>query len=881
MSQNRMLVIDGNSLAHRAFHAIPLLSNSEGIITNAAYGFTTMLFKVLQERKPELVAVAFDKGKITFRHSQYSEYKMHRKATPDELRPQFPLLKDILKAMRIPIFEVDNYEADDLIGAIVTKAEEKNLNCLIVSGDRDVLQLVSPSTTVLHTKKGISQLEEYDEESVKNKFGVTPQYFTDLKGLMGDSSDNIPGVPGIGPKTAAKLLQEYPSIEELLANKEKLPSRWHNKLEEFDQQALMSKELATITREVPVEIDIEKCRWHGPDYPELLQIFSRLEFKSLVKNIIEEMGEKPVKEDDNDHADSGFSPYTPTYSVAKTEEKLDQLKQKVNNTGKMAVAINQNKQGELTSIALTPAAGENFYVPLDNKVDNEQIPQVLKDLCSDPGIKKYCHDAKRITRLLYFLGVPFENIAFDTMVAAYLLNPGYTGLEVNELALKYLNIVLPSQQEQNTAAIAESIYTMVKILEDKLKENDLFDLYYNVELPLISILARMEIDGVAVDAQKLKEMSAGLKKQIEDIAADIYSLAGEEFNINSTRQLGQILFEKLELPVIKRTKTGYSTDAKVLEELTGSHTIIEKIITHRQLAKLKSTYVDGLTHLVNRTTGKLHTTFHQTVTATGRLSSAEPNLQNIPIRLEQGRRIRKVFLPRKTDNIILAADYSQIELRILAHMSSDAVLSEAFEQQQDIHSRTASEVFGVDMDQVTRDLRSRAKAVNFGIVYGMSEFGLSRDIKVTRAEAKRYIENYFARYTGVQSYIQQTIDEARKNGYVTTILHRKRYLPDIFSPNRNVRNFGERTAVNTPIQGSAADIIKLSMVKVADELKKQNLQAKMILQVHDELIFDVPQEELTSLIKLVRECMENAISLNVPLIVDLKAGPNWYDVKKL
>lgn len=879
MSQGTILVIDGNSLAHRAFHAIPLLSTSEGIITNAAYGFTTMLFKVLKERSPELVGVAFDKGKITFRHDRYKDYKGHRKTTPEELKPQFPLLKDILKAMQIPIFEVENYEADDIIGAITAEAEKKNLNCLILTGDRDALQLVSPHTRVLYTKKGISQLEEYDIETVKNKFGVTPQQFADLKGLMGDSSDNIPGVPGIGQKTAAKLLQEFNNLEELLDRKQDLPTRWRNKLDEFEDQARLSKELATIMREIPVEIDIEKCYWKGPDYPELLKIFSRLEFKSLIKNIVEEIEDKPAKNKTKNTGEKprGVNTYKAQFLTIKNPEQLVRLKEKVKAAGEIALAVEKQPGNKLVSAAVTIAPENNFYLPLDNS----DIITALSEICSDPSVKKYCHDAKRIIRLLADQGITFSGLAFDTMVAAYLLNPGYAGLELRDLALQHVNIMLPPQEGENITAAAESILKVAGVLKERLKENNLLGLYYDVELPLISILAQMEITGVAVDAPKLKKMSSEFKEQIYKIAAEIYSLAGEKFNINSTRQLGHILFEKLELPVIKRTKTGYSTDAGVLEELAESHPIIEKIITHRQLVKLKSTYVDGMMQLINPKTGKLHTTFHQTVTATGRLSSAEPNLQNIPIRLEQGRKIRKVFVPQKPDNLILAADYSQIELRILAHMSSDTVLQEAFFQEQDIHSRTASEVFGVDMDKVTRDLRNRAKAVNFGIIYGMSEYGLSRDIKVTRTEAKRYIENYFARYTGVKQYIQETIAEARRNGYVTTILNRKRYLPDIFSPNRNVRNFGERTAVNTPIQGSAADIIKLAMVKTQKEITKNNLEAKMILQVHDELIFDVPENELSILIRIVRDCMENAIVLNVPLVVDIKVGPNWYDVKKI
>lgn len=883
MSQETILVIDGNSLAHRAFHAIPLLSTSEGIITNAAYGFTTMLFKVLKERNPELVAVAFDKGKITFRHSRYIDYKMHRKATPDELRPQFPLLKDILKAMQIPIFEVENYEADDLIGTITAAAEKKGLNCLILTGDRDALQLVSSRTRVLHIKKGISELEEYDIEAVKKKFGVSPERFADLKGLMGDSSDNIPGVPGIGPKTAAKLLQDYESLEELIEKKEELPARWRNKLEEYKDQALMSKELATIIRQVPVEIDIESCRWEGPNYPQLLKVFSKLEFKSLIKNIVEEAREKPNKNKKDDKTKNkkikaeGLNAYKAPHSVIRNLEELSELREKVKAAGEIALAVEGQPEGKIFSAAITLSPGDNFFLPLDNG----EIPGILKDIISNPAIKKYCHDAKSIIRQLNHHGILFTGLAFDTLVAAYLLNPGSAGLDLSNLALQHLNIVLPPLEGKNITAAAESIFKIKGLLEKRLAENDLLQLYYEVELPLISVLAKMEIAGVTVDITKLKEMSGELNRQINKITGEIYSLAGEKFNINSTRQLGHILFEKLQLPVIKRTKTGYSTDAAVLEELAGSHPIVEKIIAHRQLVKLKSTYVDSLAQLINPKTGRIHTTFHQTVTATGRLSSAEPNLQNIPIRLEQGRKIRKVFVPRRPGNLILTADYSQIELRILAHMSSDAVLREAFYQGQDIHTRTASEVFGVSMDQVTREMRNRAKAVNFGIIYGMSEFGLSRDIKVSRAEAKRYIENYFARYAGVKQYIEKTIAEARKKGYVTTILNRRRYLPDLFSPNRNARNFGERTAVNTPIQGSAADIIKLAMVKTQRELEKRNLQAKMILQVHDELIFDVPEDELPVLKEIVRECMENAVTLNVPLVVDLKAGPNWYDVKKI
>lgn len=882
MPQETMLIIDGNSLAYRAFHAIPLLTNSEGITTNAAYGFTNMLFKVLLDRKPDYVAVAFDKGKITFRHERFKDYKVHRKATPDDLRPQFPLLKDILKAMQIPVFEIENFEADDIIGTLATAAEKNNLNCLILSGDQDIMQLITSKTHVLYTKKGISQLEEYDIEAVKKRFGVLPEFIPDLKGLTGDPSDNIPGVPGIGIKTASKLLQQYESLDRLIEKKEELPPRWRNKLRQFEEQALMSKELAAIECCVPVEVDIELCRWPGPNYPELLKIFSRLEFKTLIKAVVKQIDETTGNNDGNKNAIKKTETYQATYSQVTSDEDIKQLLDMIKTAGKASFVVEENQKEKTLSVAISLAAGQNYCIEkIDYDNTGKNFIEILKTFCADTSIKKYCHDAKTIMRILHNYQLTLNGLAFDTMLAAYLLNPGYAGPDLDNLVLQHLNIILPRQGIESLAAKAESILKLYNLLNENLEKNDLADLYYNVELPLISVLADMEKAGVAVDASKLKEMSLELGKQIERICHEIYSLAGEIFNINSPRQLGSILFEKLQLPVIKRTKTSYSTNAAVLEELTGSHPIIEKIIEYRQLTKLKSTYVDGITQLINKRTGKLHTTFHQTVTATGRLSSSEPNLQNIPIRLEQGRKIRKAFIPREKGNLILTADYSQIELRILAHMSGDFVLREAFWQEQDIHTRTASEVFATGMDSVTKEMRNRAKAVNFGIIYGMSEYGLSRDIKVSRNEAKMYIENYFARYSGVQRYIKETIENARKNGFVTTILKRRRYLPDLFSSNRNTRNFGERTAVNTPIQGSAADIIKLAMVNLDHKLKEKKFKAKMVLQVHDELIFDVPANELRDLKELVKDSMENAINLKVPLIVDLKAGNNWYDVEKI
>jgi DNA polymerase-1 len=881
MSRKKFLIIDGNSLTHRAFHALPPLSTSQGIVTNAVYGFTKMLFKALELIEPDYIAVAFDKGKITFRHASYAEYKANRKSTPAELRSQFPILKDVLKCLRINFLELENYEADDIIGTLAGLAEKKDLEVIVLTGDRDVLQLVSPRVKVLLTQKGISEMEEFDEGKVWDRYGVSPPQIIDVKGLMGDPSDNIPGIPGIGEKTALKLIQEHGTLEDVIAGVEKLPSRWRNKIKEYKDQALVSKKLATIDRQVPLDVDLEIFLWQGPDYPALLAIFNKLEFKTLTRGIIEKIN--------NDKQDVKVYPQTDTkqaeletyqveYHIPATIEELNNLKREILLSGNIALQLYGSRDAGINEAVVTIAGKPVYLLPVRDQIE---ALNVICDICANPQVKKTCYSGKEAIWLLHRHNQALEGLHFDIALAAYLLNPGYVSNALPDLALQYLNIVLPTEGEHAQIAGTDAIMRLGEILHRKLVELDMDRLYYEVELPLVSILAEMEIEGVAVNPGILRDMSGEIEQQIEILMQEIYTLAGEEFNINSPKQLGYILFEKLGLPVIKRTKTGYSTDASVLEELARYHPVVEKILEYRQLAKLKSTYIDSLFGLINPTTGRIHTTFHQDVTATGRLSSSDPNLQNIPIRLEQGRKIRKVFVPRMEGNLILAADYSQIELRILAHMSGDPNLVEAFREGQDIHTRTAAEVFGVPMDKVTPELRNRAKAVNFGIVYGISDFGLSRDIKVSRAEAARYIKSYFERYSGVKKFIDDKIAEAREKGYATTLLNRRRYLPDLFSSNRVTRAFGERTAINTPIQGSAADIIKLAMVRINKELKRRNLDTKMILQVHDELIFDVPQEELAEVKILVKEYMENALHLEVPLVVDLKVGPNWYDVRKV
>ncbi len=911
-----LIIIDGNSLVHRAFHAIPPLSTSQGLVTNAVYGFTNMLMKIINDESPVRLVVAFDKGKVTFRHADFENYKAHRPATPDDLRPQFPILKELLNAMGIKIYEIEGYEADDLIGSIAEKAEQSGLKSIIITGDRDALQLVSPLTKVRLTKKGISELDEYDEGKVWDRYGITPRQYTDFKGLTGDTSDNVPGIPGIGEKTASRLLKEYGTLEEVLAHAGELTGRTAALVSSSIEQAELSKKLVTIDRQVPVEIDLEQCRLQKPDYNDLLEILKKLEFKSLIKSIYHN-GIKDLEESRGKSKGRGskkakhvlpepdLETHPVTYTRLDTPARIKSFIKAAQKSGRVYIALNSSN-GRIAGAGLVlnedrayyldlkspgapqeTAAGEqaNLFSDLEPGAENagsgqEKNLEILKVVCEDATIKKYCHNAKELIRTLHKSKISLKHLAFDTMIASYLLNPASPNRDLEDIALEHLSAVLPGGEEELPAR-AHCIFQLVPLLDKSMNLYEQDRLFYDVELPLAEVLAAMEIEGVAVDKDQLNAMSKELGRQIKELEKQIYDLAGAVFNINSPKQLGKILFEELKLPVIKKTKTGYSTDAEVLDELAMSHDIVAKVLEYRQLMKLKSTYTDGLAALVNPQTGRLHTTFHQTVTATGRLSSSEPNLQNIPVRLEAGRLIRKVFIPSRPENLLLAADYSQIELRVLAHISRDPSLINAFKKGEDIHTRTAAEVFGVEPEEVTPEMRGRAKAVNFGIIYGLSDFGLDRSIKVGRQEARRYIENYFARYAGVKAYIEGVVREAREKGYVTTLLNRRRYLPDLFSPNRTLRNFGERTAMNTPIQGSAADIIKLAMVNIHRELAEHGFKSKMILQVHDELIFDSPPEEIDRLKELVKHCMENALLLDVPLVVDIKIGRNWYDVKKV
>ncbi|HHX26829.1 MAG TPA: DNA polymerase I [Firmicutes bacterium] len=925
MTRKKLVIIDGNSLANRAFYAIQAeLTTKEGEPTNAVYGFANMLVRLMDEEKPDMLAVAFDKSGPTFRHMEYDGYKATRKGMPDELSSQMPLIKELLSTFRIPVLEIDGYEADDVIGTVAKKSEEAGHECLIVTGDKDALQLVSDLTRAMLTKRGISEMETYDAKAVEERLGVGPQYVPDVKGLAGDVSDNIPGVPGIGEKTAVKLIQALGYLEDILDKADSVKSdRTRRLLKEHEDQARLSKRLATIDREVPIEFNFSECYVEEPDWPALVNLLKRLEFRSLIKRFEDRLQDK------GDAASSAtldlFSQVPPgnvsgggdeapgqpgkCVTVEDIEGVLD-LVRELSDVREFAFETipdsNDPMRTGLTGMAIAHPDGRGSYLPFAHmRLGAPAVPEreailALKPLFEDGDVLKVCHDAK--TRIIHLRrrGVKLSGPVFDTMIAAYLVSPDqktdvenvirdYLGDEVSaisELVSRSGRGGLPRTIGETEADNVRDVVCaglarlprLQDVLSERLSRLGMDRLFLDVEMPLVRILADMEMAGVKVDPERLRELSADLGERLAELEKEIFRLAGDEFNINSPKQLSFILFEKLGLPPIKKTKTGYSTDAEVLEALSFSHDIAEKILDYRELTKLKSTYADALGALINPETGRIHTTFNQAVTSTGRLSSSDPNLQNIPVRTEEGRKIRAVFIPGDEHSVILSADYSQIELRVLAHFAKDEILVESFRKGEDVHARTAAKVFGVGLKDVTPEMRTKAKAVNFGIIYGISDFGLARGIKITRGEASRFIDSYFHHYKGVREFLDTVVEKARDDGYVTTLLSRRRYLPELRSKNVPRRKFAERTAMNTPIQGTAADIIKLAMVDVARGLETRGLRARMILQVHDELVFDVPKDELREVADLVRETMESAVDLDVPLKVDVKAGRNWLEL---
>lgn len=875
LSKDKVLLLDGNSLAYRAFFALPLLTNEHGVHTNSVYGFTMMLQKILDDEQPSHMLVAFDAGKTTFRHTTFGEYKGGRQKTPPELSEQFPYIRKLLSAYQIPQYELPMYEADDIIGTLCKQAEAKGQEVIIVSGDKDLTQLASEATTVYITRKGITDMEKYTPAHIQEKYGLTPQQIIDMKGLMGDASDNIPGVPGVGEKTAIKLLLEHHSVDGVYEGLERVSGvKLKEKLVANEEQAKMSKVLATIETDAPITIQLDDLSYKGPNMEEVIGIWKELAFKSLLDKTTYTQVEEA-------QADITF-----TQLAEISEEHL---------SDEMALHLElydeQYHTSDMLGVALVDDHKAYFI-----KVEDAFASMPFREWLADHTKKKRLVDSKAALAAFRRKDVLLAGVEFDFVLAAYIVNPGittddvavlsrefgYSDVSTNELVYgKGAKKSVPSDAElgEHIVRKAMAVWKLRSVMDKKLHDNEQYELYQHLELPLATILGKMESDGVKVDRQTLVDIGEDLAGKLTEIEQTIYHAAGENFNINSPKQLGVILFEKLGLPPLKKTKTGYSTAADVLEKLENKHEIISHILLYRQLGKLQSTYIEGLLKEIHGDDGKIHTRYQQALTQTGRLSSTNPNLQNIPVRLEEGRKIRKAFVPSHPDWILFAADYSQIELRVLAHMSDDVELIKAFQNDLDIHTKTAMDVFHVEADAVTSDMRRAAKAVNFGIVYGISDYGLSQNLSITRKEAAEFIERYLESFPGVKTYMDEIVHEAKQKGYVTTILNRRRYLPDITSSNFNLRGFAERTAMNTPIQGSAADIIKKAMIDMAARLDKDQLQAKMLLQVHDELIFEAPPEEIAILEKIVPEVMEHAIELKVPLKVDYAYGSTWYDTK--
>lgn len=858
-----MIAIDGNSLLHRAFYAMPLLSNKKGVYTNAIFGFMNMLIRLKKDYEPCSLILAFDRKAPTFRHKSYKDYKATRQKAPEELVPQFDLIKDLARLLEIPTYELDGYEADDILGSLAKVADDNKQPLMIVTGDKDELQLVSDYTSVLLTIRGISETKRYDKQLLMDEYGLTPEQFVDMKGLMGDSSDNIPGVKGIGQKTAIKLLKEYGSLENVLDNIDNLSGK---KLKEnltiYRHHALLSKDLATIRRDVPLEFNLPNQPYDYPSSSGLKQFLLDLELNTIIEKLdlesVKASGDKKEKQREK------------TFNNISSEDELIVFLDLLLKQKQIAIAI-----GEHLSISWNKDTTYRINFKNDllgDGIDYHKALNILKPFFESEEIKKLVHDAKSWILELAKEGIAIKGISFDTMIGAYLLDPTKSKYEPDRLLYDYTGIDTSIIDGADLLLLAEAILS-------KLKELDMEDLYYKIEHPLIEVLADMELTGFKIDRERLRELDLYFTKEQSRLTDEITSLAGQDFNLNSPKQLGEILFEKLGLPVQKKTKTGYSTNIDVLEALQGTHPIIEKIIEYRQVAKIKSTYVDGLIPLISSKDDRIHSSFNQTVTATGRISSTDPNLQNIPVKLETGRRIRQAFISSGPDYTLVAADYSQIELRVLAHISADPTLIDSFVKRQDIHRRTAAEIFNVPMTKVTDEQRERAKAVNFGIIYGISDFGLSRNLKISREEAKHYIDSYLDRYPKIKEYMEQIVEFGKTNGYVKTLYNRRRNLPELMSRNYNTRSFGERIALNMPIQGTAADIIKLSMISVYNELKSKGLQSKLILQVHDELIIDAYKPELDIVIELLKSKMENVVDLSVPLIVEIATADNWYDTK--
>lgn len=935
--KGKFILIDGNSLLHRAFHALPTMTTSTGQHTNAVYGFATMLMRLLDTEKPTHFALAFDKAAPTFRHIAYEAYKAHRPKMPDELRSQIPLVRELVEAFNIPVCELEGYEADDVIGTLACQSQTAGFDVVIVTGDKDALQLVKPGLSVLITRKGITEMDRFDTKLVQEKLGVAPEQVVDLKALMGDASDNIPGVPGIGAKTAAKLLGEYRTLANVLANAEHIAGKVGATLRDHQEDAILSQSLATIDINAPIDFTPADLEYREPNVARLAALFTQIEARALLGLLTkrfphagqaastsiaappplhDEAPQQPAKSDKP--ADAGLLVLPgmggePPTAAAQLEPRP--VAEKAWNTAIDNLSEPLTLVASLQQVQKTDPA-DSFVAVCG--VPHSLQPQVAQSASAEclfcqehvadlyinllkSGRHVIAHDTKTqiLAAAMQGVAVPEpEDVAHldDLQVASYLVNPSQGDHSLADLAVKHgYAPPAPWNAAKNGAdthtsdtewrnALSQRVAVLqaaAPLLLKRIEHDGLASLYRDVEMPLLAVLANMERVGIAVDKKRLADMSREMAAELERLTGEIYAAAGEEFNINSPKQLAAILFDKLRLPVKKSTKTGPSTSAEVLEELAGEHELPRLLLDYRQLVKLTSTYVDALPQQINPRTGRIHTTFNQTVAATGRLSSTNPNLQNIPVRTALGRQIRGAFVPGDPDWLLVSADYSQIELRVLAHLAQDANLVAAFQAGADIHTKTAAEVFGVDPADVTSEMRSGAKAINFGIVYGISSFGLARGTGLSRSDAQAYIKSYFARYPGVKQYMEDIVAQGRLHGYVSTILGRRRYLPDLSSKRWQERSFAERTAMNTPIQGSAADIIKLAMLKVYRRLRDEGMRTRMLLQVHDELLFETPRAELNAAVAIIRAEMESAYRLDVPLKVDIGAGSNWLDIEEL
>ncbi len=886
----KFLLIDGSSLIHRAFFALPPLTTKKGVNTGAVYGFCNMLLKLLTDMRPDYVVIAFDKSRQTFRRAKYKEYKAQRKPTPTELSEQFPLAMDLFKKMGINTLELDDYEADDIIGTL-SAAAPKDMEVYIVTGDKDEFQLIQDNVKVLYTKRGISDIVIYDKaEFAKNYEGLAPKQIIDLKGLMGDTSDNIPGVPGVGPKTALKLLVEYQSVENVLANIDKVKGKsLKEKLTVHKDMAVLSKDLATICLETPVDTAFADYKLKGMS-GAAKTMFQDLQFRNFwekfapVLGLQPNAGEASTSTEGENGALFGISDLdagqmglfgtveaAPSYPRKEITDSslLAAIMMEVKNS-KEIIPLTYEIKGDIPDLQL--AGMEILFnkeiLVLGSFIDN-WTP--VYNWLEDQNAPKALCDGKNLYKIMLCQQKQLSGIKEDVALAGYLYEPGDTAYDLKAMAERYL----PGDQ----GGTVEDLAKLLPVMKELLQERKLTKLYQEIEMPLIEILAKMEFTGIRVDEKMLDRVTVEMSEKVSELEKLAEEQAGEAFNLKSPKQLGILLFEKLGLPIIKKTKTGYSTDVSVLEELLGKHPIIETILEHRKLSKLLSTYLLGLKPLINKKTGHIHTHFQQMVTVTGRLSSTEPNLQNIPTRTEVGKRMREMFVPSSGYDWLLSCDYSQVELRVMASIAQDHLLIDSFNKGQDVHARTASEVFGVPLEDVTPTMRSRAKTVNFGIVYGISDYGLAQQLGVSRAEAGKYIADYFARYTGVKEYMNNEIAKAKKMGYVATLFGRRRYLPDINHSNYNLRSFAERTAINTPIQGTAADIIKIAMLKVNTALRAAKVKSRVLLQVHDELVLEVTDEEKEQVAALVKQAMESAVELKVPLVAETALGKTWAQAK--